>query len=933
MKSFSLYEGVNNWDTPTKNVMAEEFINLIKDPNNVIASQTQCILKEYHLKGSDEYRDMKKAILMNVAFGLKAGISRSPKILGREYTTEDLTGLFTLDVDQYETEPLKKWFANREFEKLDYIYMVGRSVSGMKDGSMFVVIRISEELYSPALHKKGKKLKEVISRKFRDDTGLTGITQNGVTQARYVSHDPDVFFNPDARAIKEEDIKPYHNLLKEDTTIVKKTNEIKATYGPVPEGSAESVLDWSFNEAIKQGAPGKGQNFSFIQKWIPIAYKCGCELKDILGYAISCIEMDKEELEYKITSFYNTLETCEVKGSLVPSIEDLRNMKYSPPNMIQEAITLKKGEYLNLSVEVFNHNRLMIVAPPGRGKTTAIVNLCESNGYPSILLQPYRNVAEQKGEKFSWHTVFNGLSPNFDPNQVGTFDSIVKYIKSEKLDLQGAYLIIDEAHLMITEYFRKETLERLYWAFDNFMGVILLTATYIESNLFDGFEIKKYEEEGRTIPYTLVQADNPNVAIFDLLEPNSLNFILLDNKEQNERNAQILRMDGFVVETLSADKDNTPFYHQIKTEGIIPENVQVIFSTRIISHAVDLYAPGRKINYIICPQKIGNAPQPAYQVAQFCHRFRENEEFDVNLILKKKTYLLGTVFDLKKLYNQIQTRTEKKQVELNSILDNLQKILGPERFEDFLRKYIKVSLPLSYNEDWNMVNISALGLAQEVYKTTEHIIGRNIILYLNELASYGFVHQEIILHDRQQSDTVRKLEEVLKKQRQAEKEEVYHNEVSEAYEKHKIFQDIPETEGGRRFLELFSILDNRCWVKNILFSTHRKDYAKVLLQAKNFMGKNSNPLCAKVYASFQKGWIYSTQEMFELIEEIREDLVSTGLSILVADFPMGEKGVKRYLNQFFRFEKSCSRHKKNCYKVVSNNPLGEYLPKFKEKAQ
>ncbi len=173
------------------------------------------------------------------------------------------------------------------------------------------------------------------------------------------------------------------------------------------------------------------------------------------------------------------------------------------------------GEYLprisllqHIKIEQF----IYIISPCNSGKTVfAIEKLSDFiNNYLNkklIILEPYIANAKQKANKYGLHCIHEGIMPNDDPIQIGTYDSIIKLEKIET-PLSDYVLVVDEAHNLVSESgYRTEAMNNIIGYQDAFHKVIYFTATPIEimkDSIYKDFKVFRFHDILPDIKYKLV---------------------------------------------------------------------------------------------------------------------------------------------------------------------------------------------------------------------------------------------------------------------------------------------------------------------------------------------------------------------------------------------------------------------------------------------
>lgn len=935
MINYSVYEGKGNWHQPTRSITSKELFELITCKDNEVATKSKIIRDNYHLKVSGNledkgyYKQLKMKHLYSVVPGLKGNISRSRKESDPDFTTSDFTGYFTLDVDKIEEEQkeLKEWFRNQKYKDIPYIHLVARSISGLMDGSLFVIVHLSDELFEYFI-KSPKEVKDLVSAKFRNDTGLTGITANGFTQCRYISHDEDAYLNMETTPITKNELSIYIKDIKGNSKRKKRSASYKSIHR-MDRYNKNIALDWSYNLALLKQTQCRGNNFNFLKEWIPLTYGVGLSIEDVYNYAHDLDFSDKDSLLDDIEYYYKYLaqEGHEIK--LIPSTENLEYLNYKPPKELDDSIELLENEYLTFPSEALENKRLIIEAPAGSGKTTAIINHFENSTDGCIFLQPYKIVAEQKAMKFGWHLIKEGILPNKDKNQVGTFNAISKIMKSQDIEMNNSFLVVDEAHLMITDNFRSDVMESLFKSFDFFKGVILITATHIDATMFESFKLLKYSMPSKYKKFDLIQTDKIDVAMCGSLDRDSLNLVFLDNKNDQALYSDVLSKQGYCVEIMNNEKKETPLYQTIVKNEEITNSVNVILTTRFLSHGLDLFTSHKSINFVICPGLLMNV-QSSYQIIQFINRFRKNENVSIKVIVKKTNFFVAESIGSQSLRESAKKALEASSNNVNTEIELLNHDESyPQRVLDIIERNSLIP-----DIDSDCYTFSQLSQSQYEYKLLSKFENKNIIYLLDYLHHHNLVLDKISTYEESFSPPVKIAIDQFKKETREQKKIRYQNEIINAYailkrkntcEDEKFYKYVKETVGGGRLLELSSILDNLRIARNILLHEGRNKYKKILRKAKIL--KNlyyDNELISSLRNCFEIDQVYSKKERADILKKVLDEFDSRLCKDFRRDYIDNNKSSTYILSDFFEIVRVNKKGIDGGYKVLSNNPFREY---------
>ena len=830
-----------------------------------------------------------------------------------------MTGLFTLDVDRDPEATLKAFWESERLSHLPYVCIAARSISGMDNGSMYVIVKCTDEVTEYASYHP-VQFKKALKEKFRVDTGLMAGIDDVGGQCRYLSHDPEAFINREVVPITMDELERY---------LVTKREAVVQTFVDMTdrqECTGHDVCQWAYEAAVEEcGAPVAGNSYEFRVPYTRYAYTRGATLEEAVNFAEQVFPTKDNDHRQHITHLYNNCESYGLPTDLLPTlgtptVRSLSELKFRKCDNGYKGnkLYLNDEGYVDFGLEIFEERYVSIEADTGTGKTHRVMELAEKNDVPLVIFEPYRSATDQKADEAQWHAIVSGTAPNADTLQVGTFNAITKVNCSEHISASETILVIDEAHLLVTEGYRREVMEELYEVFTLYKGVILLSATSIESPIFEGF--KRYVYVHRNPPkktLNIIEAEDPTAALIDTLDRDSLNVIYLDSKNSHSVKAELLASYGYSVATLSSDDKTSELYERIIKGEKIPSDIDVLMITRVLTHAVDMFSD-RPINYVIYPSNNDTRLPEPYQVVQFTNRFRRHDVTGITMIAKRNEYRLGREFRYHDVYKDLKQKAYRI---IDNANDLLLAIADGHKKEGLVKELEKNPGVRHLGDDFG---ISEVSLAQGVYEIQSRYERKNINAYLSYLHDHGFTGFRIATHKAKLSEGDSTLIKEKKKQQNEEKEKEFKIDVEVAYSNFKNNEELGETTGAKRLLELGKLVGFSD-AKRILLKSKfgNSSYKKIREMAIIENRRGLYKIDELIYNEIKLNVPYTASTLFEMINGIYDKLPEEEKLAFSKIKPEKESQVFKFLSPYFDKQRS-SDSTGNTWKLISDKPLDKF---------
>jgi len=258
---------------------------------------------------------------------------------------------------------------------------------------------------------------------------------------------------------------------------------------------------------------------------------------------------------------------------------------------------------------IFERKKIQLVAPTGSGKTTFVFEhlrgLMATNEHKFIFAVPTQALADQISNKYNVPCVREG-SDRYDMRAaehsntiVCTYDSMHK-IKSL---IPGSTVFFDESHHLVMDANRGYKFNQVNRAFElaeQASRVVQISATPIPYMQRLGYEfITLEQEETQALNIITVECEKEPIKylLSNLIagkESGKIQIVFWDDKKQLAVIARQLERAGKAtkeeIAIMHADnKSENLVYNSIIKNGVIPDGIKYILTTRLIADGVSIY--------------------------------------------------------------------------------------------------------------------------------------------------------------------------------------------------------------------------------------------------------------------------------------------------------------------------------------------------------
>lgn len=333
-------------------------------------------------------------------------------------------------------------------------------------------------------------------------------------------------------------------------------------------------------------------------------------------------------------------------------------MEYDLELKIESKISENTEFSQKLASIIYNNKRVLLFANPGTGKTTFFVKLGtllkrKNSSSKIIFVMPLLIIQDQTEVKFlNDYNIKVDLKINADKATItedeyskstiilSTLQGIEKIKEYIKLD---DLVVIDEAHTLLNSFRDSYTKELTYFnrPIHNLLwtkaNLVLMTGTPLGSldAIFDLYKIKisKNPDNIKNAKIKLLLAENTNainiaasfVEYIKKKENKKLNCIYIKSKSNCEKINEYIISKGYNSKILTSDEKESKVYISIKDLEIIPENIDFLVSTNVISTGTNIHNENVGTCLMI------NEYNPV-EIKQFSKRFRKKLDLDVLVI-------------------------------------------------------------------------------------------------------------------------------------------------------------------------------------------------------------------------------------------------------------------------------------------------------------
>lgn len=342
------------------------------------------------------------------------------------------------------------------------------------------------------------------------------------------------------------------------------------------------------------------------------------------------------------------------------------------------------GEAANTIQETVNqHDRITFIAPTGSGKSSTIfskdygtpifqlLNGKHGDNHITIMIETTTIKQEKDNHTYEHINLFCGrkgvsvpdikklmngkLEYSYQDKVIVTNYSYVKKIIEVLKEMRIDYsLIFDEIHTLFLYDYKNKQLKKLSKTIKSYppKSIINLSATMEKSFLRKNKICEFIREENKTIKVNLDKMGNRNFSqsIIEFCEKyfrgvnsredDRILFIFFNNiKELNTVEKEAGRLAGNSVTApiiLTSNHKHEPYFQRIINAGSEEESfdkrVKIVLTTSISEDSIDFFTSRPVTILNVVPEEYF---LNVYGLKQFCGRFRNTPELDLNIIIKK----------------------------------------------------------------------------------------------------------------------------------------------------------------------------------------------------------------------------------------------------------------------------------------------------------
>lgn len=596
--------------------------------------------------------------------------------------------------------------------------------------------------------------------------------------------------------------------------------------------------------------------------------------------------------------------------------------------------TNKKLSDVDLSIGT---KTTVIISPTNSGKTFRLLK----SGNKIDFLVPYVDLAKQIGSEYGQHVVFEGILPNEDNIQIGTYNAIDK-LAVDKKRTQDRILVIDECHKLVADAaktFRNKTVNSLLSAAKMYKQVIFLTGTYIENKhpfFKDAEFIEVLREEQATKNFKIVEYKNKFESVEKRLKRNKLNIVFLNSLKECKIMRSFLNGKGYSTQLFNSTTKEDSDHYDILTQQCIKESVEVLITTSLFVEGLNIY--NTNISTLHAVSQVSE-----FELEQLVNRTR-NKTADQIYIYTSKISNVPKDFNL--LLDQ-ENLIQKASKGISS-LEPLKEFSGVSDLEAMLKaNYQYLSgigdcIRVENNPEGRHYEVDYLSIAFRSLKSKVYANYRYMQMFVNDLAKFGFVFNGIEIETNESADvkaSIAMAKDDAKNQTDFRLKmvsdtflvngEAYLSAIDISKEKDKIKADFAYK--TTRIMEFLSYEDSVELVNRIKLDD--KKFQKVIRQLKNMkinylLQKGNLPVNSKsdeynFYLDMAKGFKVGERLTSQQIKERLENVFKPYKLLNISEVTLTKS--TQTLSEFYGMKKAKVPNEEGLrvdgYEIISNQPL------------
>ena len=621
-----------------------DFVQLIKS-DKATKQATQAIQREHgpaieagFPEGKKAYQDQKADTLTAVQL---SGVL-TDRSSGADLSNFKHSGLITLDIDDHGQEMQAILMAAAH--KHPSLSMCARSVSGVFNGNFWAAFNVEVPAgENPVqLHKDYHSL---ITEQLSEATGAKIGGNDSLKRLRYITHDPDLFFNPDAQAVTFDQLKQWRAKRAAERRKVKR----KAVQSGQIEQKSANAFDDAVTWARAKGfdyIDGQKHNFrthiAIRLNWYGIP-QADAEVFISTNYP--------GDLRHSVSGPYKAYASDFGKGAHIlvqrAAYKEAEQAAKQPERSI---IKLEKGQYLSDKAQyIFSileeKGKVHLQAGTGSGKSyMSAVELAKHTRRKIVIACSLNAKVMKDAEQYNIAAVTGELMRKFERKTIlDTADAaqvvLCSYEQVPRLAARygndNPVFVIDESHSLSYSY-RARSLNAM-WAAVEQHSVIAMTGTPLPYFAQLGFYVVKVENERTPINLHVrsrMRGPLSGTAVDHIVKTdfNTRRAVcLINSKAELTATKKALIAKGFkrseVVVLYSSDevKASAEFKRLIEARGggeSFSEAVKVVLTTSLIGEGVDVYS-SKAVDFLTVYREQKFNP---IQLVQFADRWRAEGE-------------------------------------------------------------------------------------------------------------------------------------------------------------------------------------------------------------------------------------------------------------------------------------------------------------------
>lgn len=391
---------------------------------------TDRLQKRFESEIKNDFQDSSKAPYQNAKRDTFESVTFSIKSSRAKGSDIDHTNIICLDIDENTHQELIDFRQKVLSNQIDFARACALSVSGRYNGSMWLNVACDVTSVNYSDHKElfkllnlfeGSDRNTIIEKVHKAYTDLIqfhlskmgiifGTSSKTLKQPRYLSHDPDIYINLNAKVFTLDELL----MFKRETTKRKRAIQKKSivssailnerTWADLCEKFAEDKLTGNNTDVLSTSST------DFIDNKRMFCFYFGCQANKLGIYQAQAIEYIQKKFDEHSLAF-----TQAYKDQLTSAYENYEDSWRSSARLLHKidecTIDLEEGQRLNdkaqeIDVLLSKHGRIELIADCGIGKNYASVHGI-SSGYkakhnePTVIIVSLNQKAKKDAKQYN----------------------------------------------------------------------------------------------------------------------------------------------------------------------------------------------------------------------------------------------------------------------------------------------------------------------------------------------------------------------------------------------------------------------------------------------------------------------------------------------------------------------------------------------------